>query len=73
MASTIGNITGCHINPAVTVGLWIGRKIEAILVPFYIVGQAIGGIIGALAIWLIANGAPGNSTRHLKTYGERLG
>lgn len=59
MAYAIGNISGCHINPAVTVGLWMMRKIEAATVPFYVAGQLLGGALGALVIWIIASGAPG--------------
>jgi aquaporin Z len=53
-AYAIGNISGCHINPAVTIGLWAIRKTEGALVPFYIVGQVIGGILGAGVIFVIA-------------------
>lgn len=59
MAYAIGNISGCHINPAVTVGLWIMHKVEAAVVPFYVVGQLAGAASGGLVIWLIASGAPG--------------
>jgi aquaporin Z len=58
-AYAIGSISGCHINPAVTVGSWVLGKTNASLVPFYIVGQVVGGIVGALAIFVIANGRPG--------------
>lgn len=60
MAYAIGNISGCHINPAVTFGLWATRKIEAATVPFYIGGQLLGAAVGGLAIWTIATGAPGD-------------
>lgn len=59
MAYAIGNISGCHINPAVTVGLLLARKIEARLVPFYVAGQAVGAALGGLVIWAVAEGAPG--------------
>lgn len=45
MAYTIGPISGCHINPAVTVGMWVSGKIEARRVPYYVVGQLIGGLV----------------------------
>jgi aquaporin Z len=54
MAYAIGNISGCHINPAVTLGLLIGRKIELGVVPFYLVGQFIGAALGGAAIWAVA-------------------
>jgi aquaporin Z len=59
MAYAIGNISGCHINPAVTIGLWATKKIEAAVVPFYVVGQLIGAAAGGFVIWAIASGAPG--------------
>ncbi len=60
-AYLIGNISGCHINPAVTVGAWVLGKTKASLVPFYIVGQVVGGLLGGLAIFVIANGLDGFS------------
>ena len=46
MAQSIGHISGCHINPAVTAGLLIGRKIGLIKAILYIVSQCIGAVIG---------------------------
>jgi len=54
-AYAIGSISGCHINPAVTVGLWIAGKTKADEVPWYVGGQVVGGIVGGLIIFLIAN------------------
>ena len=59
MAYAIGAISGCHINPAVTVGLALCRKIEAKTVPAYFAGQLLGAALGGLTIWGIAAGAPG--------------
>ena len=53
-AYAIGSISGCHNNPAVTLGLWIIGKTKTIELPFYIVGQVIGGLIGASIIFIIA-------------------
>ena len=62
MAYAIGHISGCHLNPAVTVGLVVGgRHPKSELVP-YIITQVIGGIAGAAALYLIASGKPGFST-----------
>jgi aquaporin Z len=59
MAYAVGNISGCHINPAVTIGMAISRKIEARQIPAYFGGQLVGCLLGGLAIWGIASGAPG--------------
>ena len=46
-AYMIGSISGCHINPAVTIGLWALKKTESRLVAYYIVGQVVGALVGA--------------------------
>jgi len=53
-AYAIGSISGCHINPAVTLGLWVIGKTRTRELPFYIVGQIVGGLIGATVIFVIA-------------------
>jgi len=58
MAYTIGPISGCHINPAVTVGALLAKKISAPNAALYIVFQIIGAIIGAAVVLTIAKGAP---------------
>ena len=64
MVYTIGPITGCHINPAVTLGLLAIGKTKKEDAPYYIVGQVLGGIIGAFILWLIANGVDGFSAKN---------
>jgi len=59
MAYAIGHISGCHLNPAVSVGLWAGGRFPASELPAYIVAQVIGAIVGAGVLYLIASGAPG--------------
>ncbi|MCA1602290.1 MAG: aquaporin Z [Acidobacteria bacterium] len=56
MAYAIGHISGCHINPAVTVGLLVSKKMDARDVVGYIVGQIIGGILAAALLLAIAKG-----------------
>lgn len=59
MAYTIGPISGCHLNPAVSVGLWAGGRFPAKDLLPYIVSQVIGGILGAGVLYLIASGKAG--------------
>ena len=59
MAFAIGHISGCHLNPAVSVGLFVGGRFPARELPAYIVAQVIGGIIAAALIYYIANGKEG--------------
>jgi len=58
MIYTIGTISGCHLNPAVTIGLWIAGRTERREVLPYIMAQVLGGIFGALILYLIASGQP---------------
>ena len=58
MAYAIGHISGCHINPAVSIGLAVGRRFPASELPAYIGAQVIGGIFGAVVLYLIASGRP---------------
>jgi len=61
MAYAIGHISGCHLNPAVSFGLWVARRFPASdLVP-YIIAQVAGAIVGAGVIYLIASGREGFS------------
>jgi len=59
MAYAIGHISGCHLNPAVTVGLWAGGRHPAGEVLPYIVAQVLGGVAGAFVLLMIASGQPG--------------
>ena len=57
----IGPISGCHVNPAVTVAMFIRKKIEKMDAIIYIIAQCIGAILGALVLLIIASGLPGYS------------
>src|SRR5947207_7430234 len=59
MAYAIGHISGCHLNPAVSIGLWVGRRFPAADLLPYVVAQVVGAIIGAGILVLIASGKPG--------------
>ena len=59
MAYAIGHISGCHLNPAVTVGLWTGGRFPAGDVIPYIASQVLGGIAGAGILYIIASGHAG--------------
>ena len=56
MAFAIGHISGCHLNPAISVGLWAGGRFPASQLGPYIVAQVLGGIVGAGVLYLIATG-----------------
>lgn len=58
MAYTIGHVSGCHLNPAVSVGLWLGGRFEAGKLLPYIVAQLAGALAGAAVLYLIASGKP---------------
>ena len=58
MAYAIGHISGCHLNPAVTLGLWAGRRFPAGDIIPYVIAQVLGGISGAGILYLIASGKP---------------
>lgn len=59
MAYAIGHISGCHLNPAVTIGLTAGGRFPSSDVLPYIVAQVVGGVIAGAVLYLIASGAPG--------------
>jgi len=59
MAYAIGPISGCHINPAVTLGMFMAKKIKGKEALLYMVAQVIGAILAAGILFVIASGAPG--------------
>jgi aquaporin Z len=59
MAFAIGHISGCHLNPAVSVGLAAGGRFKASELPAYIIAQVLGAIAGAGILYLIASGKAG--------------
>jgi aquaporin Z len=61
MAYAIGHISGCHINPAVSFGLWAGGRFPGSEVAPYVIAQVLGAILAAAVLYVIASGAPGFS------------
>jgi aquaporin Z len=61
MVYAIGSISGCHINPAITVAMWVAGKIKGKDAIGYVIAQCVGGIIGAGILWAIASGLDGYS------------
>ncbi|MCH8619953.1 aquaporin Z [Undibacterium sp. TS12] len=59
MAYAIGHISGCHLNPAVSIGLWAGGRFPASKLLPYIVAQVLGGIVAGGVLYLIASGKAG--------------
>jgi aquaporin Z len=58
MAFAIGHISGCHLNPAVSIGLWAGGRFPASQLVQYIIAQVLGAIAGGGVLYLIASGIP---------------
>lgn len=59
MAYTIGGISGCHINPAISLGVWLSGRMSGKDCAMYILFQVIGGLIGALLLYLLVTAAGG--------------
>ncbi|MFT3966970.1 MAG: aquaporin Z [Sphingobium sp.] len=75
MAYSIGHISGCHLNPAVTIGLWAGRRFPSAQILPYIAAQLAGAIVAAGVLLLIARGQPdfvlGPTGLAVNGYGEQ--
>jgi aquaporin Z len=76
MAYAIGHISGCHLNPAVSIGLWAGGRFPAAQLLPYIVAQVLGAIVAGAVLFLIASGTAGFDISKgfaLNGYGEHSG
>jgi len=61
MAYAVGHISGCHLNPAVSVGLWAGQRFPGKDIVPYVAAQVLGAIAGAAVLYVIASGKEGFS------------
>lgn len=62
MAYTIGHVSGCHINPAVTLGFWLAKKIDTTTASMYVVSQAVGALVGGLVLYVVTEGGDLDNT-----------
>ena len=63
-AYSIGTISGAHLNPAVSIGMWLNKRITTMELIYYVVGQIVGGLIASFALLSILKGA-GKSIENL--------
>src|ERR1700686_2525409 len=59
MAFAIGHLSGCHLNPAVSVGLVVAKRFPVKELPGYVIAQVVGAILASAALYSIASGKPG--------------
>lgn len=71
-AYAVGPVSGCHINPAVTLGMAIMRKIDTALIPLYWAAQLLGAVFGGLVILLIARGGLGGFDADASNFAANL-
>jgi aquaporin Z len=62
MAYTIGHVSGCHINPAVTLGFVLSKKLDVATAAYYWVGQVVGGLVGGLLLYIVTEGGDLDNT-----------
>jgi aquaporin Z len=55
MAYSIGHVSGCHINPAVTLAFWLAKKVDTRTAVSYVIAQVVGGIVGGLLLYIVSD------------------
>ncbi len=55
MAYSIGHVSGCHINPAVTLAFFLDKKIDAVTAALYVLAQVVGAVVGGLLLYIISD------------------
>lgn len=72
MAYTIGGISGCHINPAITLGVWLSKRMSGKDAAMYMISQVIGAIIGSAIIYVLVStgGTSGVTTTGANSFGD---
>jgi aquaporin Z len=75
MAYTIGHVSGCHINPAVTLSFFISRKITLVQAGYYWVAQVVGAFLGGLLLFIISSGGDNDKTGVFASngWGDKIG
>lgn len=71
-AYAIGHVSGCHINPAVTLGMVAGGKLAPTRAPAYLLGQVIGGVGGGFLVWVLAESQPRDFSAEPETFATNL-
>jgi len=69
MAYAIGPVSGAHLNPAVSLGAFLAGRLSASDLIGYIIAQVVGGVLGALVLWIIASGAAAGAPANLAANG----
>jgi aquaporin Z len=70
-AYLFGHISGCHINPAVTIGMWVLKRTDGKDVPAYLVGQIVGAALGAVILWGIIDSGDNIGTGGVKKFNRQ--
>lgn len=75
MAYTIGHVSGCHINPAVTLGFWLSKKIDNRTAVGYMIAQVVGAVVGGLLLYVVTEGGDIDKTGVFAAngWGDHLG